>query len=295
MDLKNYIAIQTDCKCYLADARQISTFKGGGKAYVFIPESVEKLIEIVRVLSDENMRFFMLGKGSNTLISDGICESILISTKALNSVKTDGEFAVCECGAPMNDVISEGRKHGLGGLEFLSGVPCSVGGAVKMNAGAFGAQIGDYVYKMHILNLDCANCGKIEMQEIFAEDLQFEYRRGASGIVLDAVLKLDEKSVEKSMNDAKRYLSFRRKKQPSLPSLGSVFKNGEIASGKLIEQCALKGEKRGGARISEKHANFIVNEGGARADDYLYLTSICKKRVYENTGVLLEEEFVLIK
>lgn len=295
MDLKKYIAAQTNCKFYLADARQISTFKGGGKAYVFMPESTEKLIEIVRVLSDENMRFSMLGKGSNTLISDGICESVLISTKALNKVKIDGNFAVCECGAPINDVISEGRKNGLGGLEFLSGVPCSVGGAAKMNAGAFGAQIGVYIYKTHILNLDCANCDKIEEQEICAKDLHFSYRRGASGVVLDVMLKLDEKPLEKSISEAKRYLSFRRMKQPSLPSLGSVFKNGEIASGKLIENCSLKGEKRGGARISEKHANFFVNEGGASAEDYLYLVELCKKRVYENTGVFLEEEFVLIK
>ena len=260
-----------------------------------MPESKEKLIEIVRVLSDENMRFSMLGKGSNTLISDGICESVLISTKALNKVKIDGNFAVCECGAPINDVISEGRKNGLGRLEFLSGVPCSVGGAAKMNAGAFGAQIGDYIYKTHILNLDCANCDKIETQEIRNEDLHFSYRRGVGGVVLDVVLQLDAKPLEKSISEAKRYLSFRRKKQPSLPSLGSVFKNGEIASGKLIENCSLKGEKRGGARISEKHANFIVNEGGASAEDYLYLVELCKKRVYENTGVLLEEEFVPIK
>ncbi len=295
MDLKKYIAIQTDCKFYLADTKQISTFRGGGKAWIFEPESVEKLIEIVQVLSDENIDFFMLGKGSNTLISDGICESVLISTRALDGVKIDGNFAVCECGAPINEVISEGRKRGVGGLEFLSGVPCSVGGAVKMNAGAFGAQISDYIYKMRVLNLDCAGKSKIEVREINAEDLHFAYRRGVGGIVLDIALKLDEKSAEKSISEAKRYISFRRKKQPSLPSLGSVFKNGKEASGKLIENCALKGEKRGGARISEKHANFIVNEGGASAEDYLYLVELCKKRVYEKAGVLLEEEFVLIK
>ncbi len=295
MDLKKYIATQTDCKLYLADARQISTFRGGGKAWVFEPESTGKLIEIVHALSDENIGFSMLGKGSNTLISDGICSSVLISTRALDGVKTDGNFAVCRCGTPISKVISEGRKRGLGGLEFLSGVPCSIGGAVKMNAGAFGAQIGDYIHKMRVLNLDCVNKSKIVVQEINAEDLHFSYRRGVDGIVLDAELKLEEKSAEKSINDAKRYISFRRKKQPSLPSLGSVFKNGSEASGKLIENCALKGEKRGGARISEKHANFIVNEGGASAEDYLYLVELCKKRVYENAGVLLEEEFVLIK
>lgn len=295
MGIIEYIAKEQNCESLIADARQISTFKGGGKAWVFKPQNTEKLVELVRVLYDEKVPFFMLGKGSNTLINDGICESVLISTKALSKVEICGDFAQCECGVSVAKLISEGREKGLGGLEFLSGVPCSIGGAVKMNVGAFGAQIGDYIYKMHTLNLDCASCGTIEVQEVCADDLHFSYRQGACGIVLDVVLKLAQKSADKSISEARRYLSFRHKKQPILPSLGSVFKNGKIPSGKLIENCSLKGEKRGGARVSDVHANFIVNEGGASAGDYLYLASLCKKRVYESTGVLLEEEFVTIR
>lgn len=294
MDIKEYVARETDCGFYLADAGQISTFKGGGKAWVFQPDSIEKLIEIARVLKEENVEFYILGKGSNTLISDGICSDVLISTKALNRVRIDGNFAVCECGASVRKVVEEGRKSCLGGLEFLSGVPCSVGGALKMNAGAFGAQIGDYIYKMRVLNLDCDNKCKIEVKEINADDLHFSYRRGASGIVLDAVLKLGKKSAAKSISEAREFLSKRREKQPALPSLGSTFKNGKIPSGKLIDDCGLKGVKKGGARVSEKHANFIVNEGGASASDYLYLVELCKKRVYEMTGVKMVEEFVEI-
>lgn len=290
-----HISKEQNCESFIADAKQISTFKGGGKAWVFVPQSIEKLVELVRVLYGEKVSFYMLGKGSNTLINDGVCESVLISTKALGKVEICGDFAFCECGASVANVISEGRKNGLGGLELLSGVPCSIGGALKMNAGAFGAQIGDYIYKIRILNLDCANCGKIEVQEICGEDAHFSYRRGAGGIVLDAVLRLYKKDKEKSINEARRYLSFRRKKQPCLPSLGSVFKNGKIPSGKLIDECGLKGAKIGGARVSEMHANFIVNEGGASACDYLALASECKKIVYEKTGVLLEEEFVVIR
>lgn len=292
MDIKEYVARETGCELYLADARQISTFKGGGKAWIFQPDSIEKLIGIIRVFKDENIEFHMLGKGSNTLVSDGICGGALISTKALSKVRIDGDFAVCECGASVRKVVEEGRRRCLGGLEFLSGVPCSVGGALKMNAGAFGAQIGDYIYKMRVLNLDCDNKGKIEVKEINADDLRFSYRRGANGIVLEAVLKLGKKSVEKSISEAREFLSKRREKQPALPSLGSTFKNGKIPSGKLIDDCGLKGAKKGGARISEKHANFIVNEGGASASDYLYLVELCKKRIYEMTGVKMVEEFV---
>lgn len=294
MDIKEYVARETGCELYLADARQISTFKGGGKAWIFQPDSIEKLIGIIRVFKDENIEFHMLGKGSNTLVSDGICSGALISTKALSKVRIDGDFSVCECGASVRKVVEEGRRRCLGGLEFLSGVPCSVGGALKMNAGAFGAQIGDYIYKMRVLNLDCDNKGKIEVKETNADDLRFSYRRGANGIVLEAVLKLGKKTVEKSISEAGEFLSKRREKQPALPSLGSTFKNGKIPSGKLIDDCGLKGAKKGGARISEKHANFIVNEGGASASDYLYLVELCKKRVYEMTGVKMAEEFVEI-
>lgn len=295
MDIKEYVARETGCGFYLADAREISTFKGGGKALIFQPESTEKLIEIVRVFKEENVAFHMLGKGSNTLVSDGICCDVMISTKALSKVRIEGDFAVCECGASVRKVVEEGRKRCLGELEFLSGVPCSVGGALKMNAGAFGAQIGDYVYKMRVLNLDYDKKGKIEVKEINADDLHFSYRRGAIGVVLEAVLRLGKKNVEKSISEAREFLSKRREKQPALPSLGSTFKNGKIPSGKLIDDCGLKGVKKGGARISEKHANFIVNEGGASASDYLYLVELCKKRVYETTGVKMEEEFVEVK
>lgn len=295
MDLKNYIASETNCKLYLAEAKQISTFKGGGKAWVFQPENTEKLIEIVRVLSAEKIDFCMLGKGSNTLISDGICNSVLISTAMLCDIEIEDDCVRCECGASLANIIKDVRKHSLGGLEFLSGVPCSIGGAVRMNAGAFSAQTADYIYKMRILNIDCENDNKISINEVCADDLRFGYRKGTDGILLDIVLKLREKSEDESIKEAKRYISYRRKRQPSLPSLGSVFKNGKIPSGKLIDECGLKGIKIGGAKVSETHANFIVNEGGASASDYLALAAECKRAVFEETGETLEEEFVFVK
>lgn len=331
----------------IKNAREISTYKGGGDALVARPYSVEKLCECVVLLKDEKVKFAMLAKGSNTLVSDGLCETALIDTKGLKDVEICGEYAYALCGASVRKVVEKGREKGLCGLEFLSGAPCSVGGAVKMNASAFLTQMSDYVDELYILNLDCANCGEIEMgnekcksqdllsvgnhksQDLLPADIQktqdfsigvngdfFEhtgigeliekgvvrvvkgseigwgYRKGAWGIILGAKMKLIRSKAGESQRLARLYLEKRREKQPALPSLGSVFKNGKIASGKLIEECALKGMKIGGAMISEKHANFVVNVGGGSASDYVLLANECKRRVFERFGVELEEEYV---
>ncbi len=254
---------------------------------------------MIGVLKEENVDFSMLGSGSNTLVCDGNRSRVLVCLKGLCGVKIEGETVVCEGGASVAKILFEGRKRGLGGLEFLSGVPCTLGGALKMNAGAFSSQIGDYVTKIDILNLDCANCDKNctqnRIREISVNSKDFAYRKGVDGIVLKAELKLARKSADQSIKEAREYLAKRQAKQPSLPSLGSVFKNGKIPSGKLIEDCGLKGVKIGGAQVSQKHANFIVNTGGASAKDYLALASLCKKEVFEKFGILLEEEFVTIE
>ena len=331
----------------IKNAREISTYKGGGDAVVARPDSVEKLCECVALLKDEKVKFAMLAKGSNTLVSDGLCETALIDTKGLKDVEICGEYAYALCGASVRKVVEKGREKGLCGLEFLSGAPCSVGGAVKMNPSAFLTQTSDYVDELYILNLDCANCSEIEMgnercksqdllsfgnhksQDLLPAYIQktqdfsigvngefFEYtgigeliekgvvrvvkgseigwgyRKGAWGIILGAKMKLIRSKAGESQRLARLYLEKRREKQPALPSLGSVFKNGKIASGKLIEECALKGMKIGGAMISEKHANFVVNIGGGSASDYVLLANECKRRVFERFGVELEEEYV---
>ena len=299
MDIKEYIKSQTGVYGAWKSAKEISTFKGGGQAFVFYPQSLEKAVETIGVLREENVAFSMLGSGSNTLVCDGNCRQVLVCLKGLCGVKIEGEKVICEGGAIVSKITFEGRKRGLGGLEFLSGVPCTLGGALKMNAGAFSSQIGDYVTKIDILNLDCANCDKNRTQnrirEISVNSKDLAYRKGVDGIVLKAELKLAKKSGEQSVNEAREYLRKRQEKQPSLPSLGSVFKNGKIPSGKLIDDCGLKGVKIGGAQVSQKHANFIVNVGGASAEDYLALVALCKKEVFEKFGILLEEEFVKIE
>lgn len=299
MDIKEYIKSQTGVYGAWKSAKEISTFKGGGQAFIFYPQSVEKAVELIDVLRAENVDFSMLGSVSNTLVCDGNCRQVSVCLKGLCGVKFEGEKVICEGGASVAKITFAGRKRGLGGLEFLSGVPCTLGGALKMNAGAFSSQIGDYVTKIDVLNLDCANYDKNRIQnnirEISINSKDLAYRKGVDGIVLKAELKLEKKSAEQSINEAREYLRKRQDKQPSLPSLGSVFKNGKIPSGKLIDDCGLKGVKIGGAQVSQKHANFIVNVGGASAKDYLALVALCKKEVFAKFGILLEEEFVTIE
>jgi|GEM_PF-2283086 len=307
------------------NARELSTYKGGGDAIVVRPESVEKLCETVEVFKREKIEFAMLAKGSNTLIPDGLCDRIFIDTRSLDKVEIKKDRVYALSGASVRKVMMEGRSKGLCGLEFLSGVPCSVGGAIKMNASAFLTQTKDYIDEIYILNADIANFGKmnnrrtmIKRQDFISEtnddffeetgigslvekgvicvkksdEIGWGYRCGEGGIILGAKMKLKCCILGESEKAAKVYFEKRRAKQPALPSLGSTFKNGKIPSGKLIEDCRLKGVKAGGAQISEMHANFIVNTGNGNASDYLKLANECKRRVFETFGITLEEEFV---
>ncbi len=307
------------------NARELSTYKGGGDAIVVRPESVEKMCETVEVFKREKIEFAMLAKGSNTLIPDGLCDRIFIDTRSLDKVEIKKDRAYALSGASVRKVMMEGRNKGLCGLEFLIGVPCSVGGAIKMNASAFLTQTKDYIDEIYILNADIANCGKMnnrktmsKRQDFISEtnddffeetgigslvekgvvcvkksdEIGWGYRCGEGGIILGAKMKLKCCILGESERAAKVYFEKRRAKQPSLPSLGSTFKNGKMPSGKLIEDCRLKGVKAGGAQISEMHANFIVNTGNGNASDYLKLANECKRRVFETFGITLEEEFV---
>lgn len=151
------------------NARELSTYKGGGDAIVVRPESVEKLCETVEVFKREKIEFAMLAKGSNTLIPDGLCDRIFIDTRSLDKVEIKKDCAYALSGASVRKVMTEGRSKGLCGLEFLSGVPCSVGGAIKMNASAFLTQTKDYIDEIYILNADIANCGKMNNRKTMSK------------------------------------------------------------------------------------------------------------------------------
>lgn len=275
-------------------AVDLSTYKGGGEAFVFLPSNMEEFVKTANFLRNEQIEFSVLGGGSNMLVNDGICKHVFVSTRMLNGVQIANNKVVCECGAKMANVISQAREHNLGGLEFLCGVPCCVGGAIKMNAGAFSSQIGDYIDKITVLSVDNENLLQYTVSQKSKDDIGFSYRNGAKDIVLSAEISLEYMEREHSLKRGLECLKKRRSKQPNLPSLGSVFKNGESASAKIIEECGLKGICHGGAQISPMHSNFIVNIGGGTAQDYLYLALLCEEEAQKRFGVELKREFVFV-
>lgn len=292
------IAKAVGCDFRAVGADEITTFKGGGTACVFYPGDEESFISVYRVLAREIEKPFILGGGSDTVIADGLCRVPIISTERLNSISVKDGKAYAGAGARVSDVTRAFRKKSLGGFEFLSGVPLSVGGAVRMNAGAFESKTADYIEEVRVLRLNGAKSAEntdFTVETLSAENLDFGYRHGADEIVLSAVLKADSIDAEESKARARKYLALRAKKQPKFPSCGSVFKNGEAPSGKLIDDCGLKGVRLGGAQISELHGNFIVNRGGATGADFMSLVRLAEYCVYAKFGVRLEREFVYLK
>lgn len=264
-------------------AKHLSTYGGKGVvSALLLPESKK---EFVDALSNENC--FLLGGGSNTLILDGQNNFTLLSTKGLDHIECDGNFVKVDCGVKVSRLVAECRRFGLGGLEFLSGVPATIGGAVKMNAGAFGTEIGVYVAKITTSTAD----GEIIT---LSAPFDFSYRKGFSGVIVDVTLCLDKMTKDKSLALEKQCLERRHQTQPKGRSVGCTFKNTGLGAGFYIDKVGLKGLRIGGAEISKTHANFIVNLGDGSADDFLALVDIARKRVFEHYGLTLENEFKIL-
>lgn len=286
------IAISAKCDFAVATAKELTTFKGGGNACVFMPDDVREFVDVYNLLAERGYKPFILGGGSDTVLADGIAKVPVISSKGLNRIRFTDSGVYAECGAYTSKITSLLWKNGCGGFEFLSGVPSTVGGALRMNASAFGEQTADYVLQATVLKFDGEKCGLLDIPR---DEIQFGYRKGIDGVVISAVLRTDKADTVKRKALAKQYSAQRKRKQPRLPSCGSVFKNGEQPAGKLIESCGLKGTRIGGAEISEMHGNFIVNMGGATASDFMCLVRLCEESVYDKFGITLEREFVLLE
>ncbi|MBR4800438.1 MAG: UDP-N-acetylmuramate dehydrogenase [Clostridia bacterium] len=285
---KSIGAVKTD-----ASAKELTTFKGGGTLKnVFLPKTTREFLRTISALYELNVQPFIIGGGSNLIVADGEIETPAVLTKNLNKARVENGFAFLECGVKISDFARLAREQNLGGLEFLAGVPLTLGGAIRMNASAFSRQIFDFVESVFVFSTRA--CYE-RVCEVKKRDVDYGYRKGADGVIVGAKLKLERVEKSQSLARVKEYLSIRAERQPRGNTCGSVFKNGEIPSGKLIEKCGLKGLRHGGAEISRKHANFIVNTGGATAADFLALVEICERRVYEEFGIKLEREFKVIR
>ena len=273
--------------------RAHTTFKIGGEADIFIiPASPAALIYAVKKCNELEIPYFILGNGSNLLVSDGGIEGAVISLSGINSIISDGEKITCGAGAMLSSVCLKALSLSLTGLEFAYGIPGTAGGALYMNAGAYGGQMADVIESAECLTATG------EIKTLKKENMQLGYRSsvfkngGLIIISLTFALKKGDKAEIKAEMD--ELLNRRKQKQPlEYPSAGSTFKRPEgYFAGALIEKNGLKGLTVGGAQVSEKHAGFVINRGGATAADVKALIGKIQKTVFENDGVMLEPEVI---
>jgi UDP-N-acetylmuramate dehydrogenase len=264
---------------------------GGPCRRMIFPEKEEYLLAILKFLEEKEIPFFILGGGSKLLVSDEGFDGVVINLnkfKGIQIVKESKENIILEilAGTRINEIIGMGIKEGFGGIEFLGGIPATLGGAIKMNAGAFGNTISQLVKSIKIFK-------NREIKTIEAKEDLWEYRKfKEDGIVISAELELKKMEKGKIINLLKKYLEKRKESQPLFEkTFGSVFKNPpSLYAGALIEACNLKGYQIGSAKISEKHANFIVNLGNAKASEILQLMKLAQEKVFLKFGIKLEPE-----
>ncbi|MFC1532716.1 UDP-N-acetylmuramate dehydrogenase [Thermodesulfobacteriota bacterium] len=277
---------------------QYTTFRIGGKAEaICFPNELDLLRQMVSYLSASNIPYLIVGKGSNLLVKDGGIRGVVIILKGkLAAIETNGindETVFAGGGLTIVELLSYCSLNGLTGLEFLAGIPGTVGGAVFMNAGAYGKEIGSMIQEIHMLT------GQGESALMNGSRITFSYRKLhiPKGMVIHKVkFKLRKEYKNKITERITEYLKRRKETQPlDYPSGGSVFRNPpNDYAGRLIEKAGLKGTRIGGASISRKHANFIVNRGNAKAEDILALMNLVRKKVMEETGIDLEPEIRVV-
>ena len=269
-----------------------TTFKIGGPAQYYVtPESVTQIQEVVSLCRDMNMPLHVIGNGSNILVGDdGVDGVVLALFNTFSDYEIKDNVITAQAGMSLIKLAVIALREGLTGLEFASGIPGSVGGAVYMNAGAYDGQMKDVVTSVTVLD----EAGNIRI--LGRDELDMGYRTSTVAkhnmIVLQVIIELKAGNKEQIKDRMNQLSELRKQKQPlEYPSAGSTFKRPEgYFAGKLIADAGLKGYSIGGAAVSEKHAGFVVNMGGATAKDVVELTDYIKKRIIEQFGVTLELE-----
>ena len=274
-----------------------TSFKAGGRADLFVePQSEEQLRKVLQLYNKENVNYMVIGNGSNVLVRDGGYRGVIVRIgDAFTSVKREGNTIICGSGALMSAAARFAASEGLAGLEFASGIPGSIGGAVFMNAGAYGGEIVQVLSSAKIISKD----GNREFNMI-ADELQMGYRHSVlhetGDVAIEAVFELQPADISEIKANIADFTERRNSKQPvNYPSAGSFFKRPEgYFAGKLIQDAGFKGLSVGGAQVSELHSGFIINKGNAAASDILQLMEIVQAGVYDKFGVKLEPEVRII-
>jgi UDP-N-acetylenolpyruvoylglucosamine reductase len=272
-----------------------TTLRVGGPAEIYVePANESELATVLRFCRDHDVSFFLLGRGSNLLIRDGGIRGVVIhlGAAAFSKIEVVGDQLRCGAGAKLKDIALTAKRHGLGGLEFLEGIPGNLGGALRMNAGAMSGWTFDAVESLHFM--DYAGVAHHRA----ARDVETTYRSCPllkSAVALGAVLKghaAPREQIEAKLAECqqKRWTS-----QPKEPSAGCVFKNTKtVPAGKLVDELGLKGTRVGGAVVSGIHGNFIINDGTATARDVLALIEIVRSKARTERDIALETEVEIV-
>ncbi|MGN1382139.1 MAG: UDP-N-acetylmuramate dehydrogenase [Eubacterium sp.] len=279
------------------DMREYTSFRAGGRADTMaVPESVEDLQKLLQDVHGSGQDYLLLGNGSNTIFRDeGYHGTVIHLGDAFSSVKVEGERLICGSAALISAAAHEAMEHGLSGMEPISGIPGSIGGAVFMNAGAYGGEMKQVIESAQLVSAD----GQ-EIHILSNEELQLGYRMSriqkTGEVVVSVTLKLTPADRADILSAMQEFMQKRNSKQPlQYPSAGSFFKRPEgYFAGKLIQDAGLKGASVGGAQISAKHSGFMINRGGATAGDILKLMHLVQNTVKDRFGVEMEPEVRIV-
>ncbi len=269
---------------------------GGPCDCIVFPDEISKIKEVIDFCKNENITFFVIGNGSNLLVKDeGIHGVVIKLGHRFGKIELDGEYILAYAGATMPTLSQLAKKNSLKGLEFACGIPGTIGGGVKMNAGAYGSQISDILYEVTYMD------EKEEIKTIKNKDCSFGYRKSIftinpNYVILSAKFKLARGNIDEIENKMKENSLARKAKQPlEYPNFGSVFKRPEgYFVGKLVDDAGLRGYKIGGAQVSTKHTGFIVNVDNATCKDVLDLIGYVQTTVYNKFNVKLTPEVIII-
>lgn len=277
------------------DMSKHTSFKAGGKAKFYIKaKTVEDVINTVKISKENNIPIVVLGNGSNILFKDEEFNGIVLKIE-LDTLKIEENIITAEAGVKNAILGRKALDNNLQGFEFAAGIPGTIGGAIRMNAGAYGGEIKDIVQDVEYLDYE-----DLKIKKITNKECNFEYRHSVfcenKNIILSATFKLKNGIKEEIANRMNEFAKSRKEKQPlEYPSAGSTFKRGtDFITAKLIDECGLKGYQIGGAQVSEKHAGFIINKENATAKDIIDLVAYVKKTVKEKTGKSIDLEVEII-
>ena len=275
-----------------------TSFKTGGPADIFIKIDNEiELKEILEYAKQNNINLNIVGNGTNLLVTDKGIRGITLqpNLKEINIEEKENKILITAgCGVPIIKLSKIAKEHNATGLEFAVGIPGTVGGAIKMNAGAYGSEIREIVKETTFIDFNGI------IKTISNSEHKFAYRNSIfskiNGIILKTVIELPKGNIKEIENKMKENILSRNEKQPiDKPSAGSTFKRGEgFITAKLIDECGLKGYKIGGAEVSTKHAGFVVNNGNATSKDILDLIKYIKEEVYKKFNVNIEPEIQIV-